>query len=361
MNDLRDLLDRAIGPIDPPTHRALDLTVHRAQRRQRRRRVGGTIVGLAASLIALTLVVWVLTGRQSDRPAAGAEGIFTFVGGDNLTGRYRLYTMDADGSALTVIPTGDTIPFAASPSPDGERIVMMASEPWQNGAMPNLQLFLMNTDGSQLEEIAVCPDDGCQGTITVSWSPDGRTLLFPGKGNGIWALDLETRQSRRLSGGDLDTNPVFSPEGDRIAFERTEPALDPSAQIWLMNADGTGTRPLTDEESVHEASQPAWSPDGSTVAYVEGGEPGGTAGLVVIGADGSSTRQLTTCVFGSCDRFPSFPVWSQDGGTIAVLLQHPRLASTDLALVDTTSGDLRVVREFPFSASSLSWQTASGS
>jgi Tol biopolymer transport system component len=183
--------------------------------------------------------------------------------------------------------------------------------------------------------------------------------LFPGNGNGVWSLDLETRQSRRLSGGGLDTNPVFSPGGDRIAFERTEPGLDTTAQIWIMNADGTGPRPLTEAASVYEASQPAWSPDGSTVAYVEGGESGDAAGLVVIGVDGSPTRQLRTCVFGSCDRFPTFPVWSPDGGSIAVLLQHAQLARTDLAVVDTTSGDQRVVRELPFSASSLSW-TASG-
>lgn len=359
MNELRDLLDRAIGPVDPQADRAFDLTVHRAERRQRLRRVGGTIVGLAVSLIAITLVVWVLTGRQDERPAGESRGTFVFVGGDNLTGQYRLYRMDANGSHLSVIPTGDLIPIAAAPSPDGGRIAMMASEPHGMGPLPNLQLYLMSADGSQLRELAACPDDGCQGTISVSWSPDGRTLSFPGNGNGIWALDLETQQARRLSGGGLDVAPTFSPDGDRIAFSRTEPALEPSAQIWVMSADGTDAHALTDEASVHEAGQPAWSPDGSEIAFEENGAPGDTGGLVVIGADGSTTRQLTACDFGTCKRFPTFPAWSPDGSAIAVLLQHPQLTRTDIALVDTTSGDLRVVRELPFSASSLSWQSAS--
>jgi len=359
MNDLRDLLDRAIGPFDPQADRALDLTVQRADRRLRRRRAAGVSAGLAISVIGIALVVWVLAGRQDERPAGESVGTFLFVGGDSLTGQYRLYTMDADGSHLTVIPTGDLIPFAVAPSPDGGRIAMMASEPWTKGSMPNLQVFLMNADGSGTEKIAACAKDGCQGTISVSWSPDGRTLLFPGTGNGIWTLDLETHESQRLSGGGLDAGPAFSPEGGRIAFSRTEPALEPSAQIWVMNADGSGAHPLTDEATVHDAGQPAWSPDGSEIVYEEGGASGDTSGLFVVGADGSTTRQLTTCDFGSCKRFPTFPVWAPDGGSIAVLLQKPRLTGSLVAVVDATSGDLRIVRELPFSASSLSWQSAS--
>jgi Tol biopolymer transport system component len=358
MSDLRDLLDRAIGPIDPSPDRALDLIVRRAAQLHRRRRVGAAVVGLAASLVAFGFVVWALSARDEGQPAGAERERFMFIGGDGLTPDNRLYSMNPDGSDLRTIPTGDLFLMSGVPSPDGDRIALMASEPWPKGDRPNPQLFLMDVDGSGLKQVPACPEDGCQGTMGISWSPDGRFLAFPGNGVGIHVLDTRTGASQKLTGGSLDYDSVWSPDGRRIAFARTEPSLDPgpNAQIWVMNADGSGAHQLTDATFAHEATQPAWSPDGARIAYTEGGEPGGTAGTAVVNVDGSAARQLTACPFGRCDRFPTFPVWSPDGGAIAVLLQDARLTSTAIALVDPETGDLRVVRELSFSASSLTWQ-----
>ena len=170
MFELRSLLDRAIGPFDPSTDRALDLTMKRAGQRQRRRRVGAAVVGLAASLVALGLVVWTFAGRDEGQPAGGEQGRFMFIGGDALKAENRLYIMNADGSDLGTIPTGDLYLMSAAPSPDGELIALMASEPWPKGDMPKAQLFLMDADGSDLEEIPACPQDG-----TRSRPSSGRT------------------------------------------------------------------------------------------------------------------------------------------------------------------------------------------
>ncbi len=358
MTELRSLLDRAIGPIDPSTDLALDLTMRRAGQRQRRRRVGATVVGLAASLVALGLVIWAFAGKDEGQPAGGEQGRFMFIGGDTLKAENRLYIMNADGSDLRAIPTGDLYLMSAAPSPDGEQIALMASEPWPKGDMPKAQLFLMDADGSDLAEVPACPEDGCQGTIQVSWSPDGRTLSFPGNGIGIHVVDTRTGATRKLTGGNNDYDAVWSPDGSRIAFSRTEPSLDPgpNAQIWVMRADGTGAHQVTDEASAHDASQPAWSPDGTRIAYTEGGEPGGTAGVAVVDAHGAAARQLTACAFGSCERFPTNPVWSSDGSAIAVLMQQAELIRAAIALVDPETGDLQIVRALPFSAGSLSWQ-----
>jgi WD40 repeat protein len=359
MAELRDLLGRAIGPLDPSPDPALDRTVRRADRRHRRRRVGAAVVGLAASVIALGFVVWAFAGRDDGRPAGAQPGSFLFIGGDGLTPDTRLYTMNADGSDLRTIPTGDLFLMSAAPSPDGERIAMMASDPWPHGEGPNSQLFLMDADGSGLHEVRACPEDeGCQGVMEVSWSPDGRFLAFPGDGVGIHVFDLRSSTSRKLTGGSNDYDAAWSPEGSTIAFARTEPSLDPSpnAQIWVMDADGTGAHPVTDPTIAHGASQPAWSPDGTTIAYTEGGEPGGTAGVAVVDVDGSGARQLTACTFGSCEHFPTNPVWSPNGDAIAVLWQEARLTGSAVALVDPQNGDLRILRGFPFLASSLTWQ-----
>jgi Tol biopolymer transport system component len=359
MAELRDLLDRAIGSFDPSPDPALDRTVRRASRRHRRRRIGAAVVGLVASVIALGFAVWAFAGRDGGRPAAAQLGRFLFIGGDGLTPDTRLYTMNADGSDLRTIPTGDLFLMAAAPSPDGERIALMASEPWPKGEGPNSQLFLMAADGSDLHEVRACPEEeGCNGTIEVSWSPDGRLLAFPGNGVGIHVFDLRSGTSRKLTGGSNDYDAAWSPDGSKIAFARTEPSLDPgpNAQIWLMGADGTRAHLVTDPTFAHEATQPAWSPDGTTIAYTEGGEPGGTAGLEVVDIDGSGARQLTVCTFGSCEHSPTNPVWSPSGDAIAVLWQEARLTGSALALVDPENGDLRILRGLSFSASSLTWQ-----
>ena len=360
MSDLRILLDRAIGPLDPSPELALDATVKRAAQRQHRRRVGATVVGLAVSLVALGFVIWVFTGSDESGPAGAERGRFMFIGGDMLgRAENRIYTMDPDGGDLRAIPSGELYLFAAAPSPDGERVALMASHSWPKGEMPNIQLFLMGSNGSNLQEIPACPEDGCQGTIEVSWSPDGRSLSFPSNGIGINVLDIRTGATRKLTGwSNLDDDAVWSPDGRRIAFSRTEPSLDPgpNAQIWVMDADGTGAHRVTDESFAHEATQPAWSPDGTRIAYTEGGEPGGTAGVAVVDVDGSAAHRLTACTFGRCERFPTNPVWSPDGSAIAVLWHEARLTRAAVALVDPETGDLRVVRELPFAASSLSWQ-----
>ena len=81
-------------------------------------------------MIALGFVVWAFAGRDDGRPAGAQPGRFLFIGGDGLTPDTRLYTMNADGSDLRTIPTGDLFLMSAAPSPDGERIATMASDPW---------------------------------------------------------------------------------------------------------------------------------------------------------------------------------------------------------------------------------------
>jgi Tol biopolymer transport system component len=357
MDDLRTLVRDEMERAGSPSYSFDDLGRRRDSKRRNKRITAG-VVGLAASLLALGVVVWTFAGRDETRPAGAERGTFVFIGGSEVRPHNRLYSMSADGSDLRVIPTGDLYLFAAAPSPDGDRIALTASEPWPKGDLPRAQLFLMDADGSDLVKVPACPEDGCQGVIAVSWSPDGRFLSFPGNGIGIHVLDIRTAASRTLTGGSNDYDSVWSPDGRRIAFSRTEPSVDPepNAQIWVMNADGTAAHQVTDPSFAHDASQPAWSPDGTRIAYTEGGEPGGTAGVAVVDVAGAAARQLTACAFGSCERFPTNPVWSPDGSAIAVLMQQAELTRTTIALADPESGDLRIVRELPFSASSLTWQ-----
>lgn len=102
---------------------------------------------------------------------------------------------------------------------------------------------------------------------------------------------------------------AVSPDGARIAFSKVRTDLVDSANLWIADSGGKERRMLTAEAGLQH--HPAWSPDGSLIAYV-GGHGHGTYDLYVIQPDGSGQRRLTE------DRAHEFlPAWSPDGSRIA--------------------------------------------
>jgi TolB protein len=80
--------------------------------------------------------------------------------------------------------------------------------------------------------------------------------------------------------------------------------------IWLMNADGSGATQLTSspDDAPVSYSHPAWSPDGSKLAYVAIDDAGAPA-IFVSGADGKNAKKIAD---GGAD-----PAWSPDGTQVA--------------------------------------------
>jgi TolB protein len=102
--------------------------------------------------------------------------------------------------------------------------------------------------------------------------------------------------------------PAWSPDGKEIAYVRgpyycawsNQPErCAPQSQIWIVNADGTGRHLI----AAH-AFAPAWSPDGTKLAY---GVPGDK--IVIANADGSDPQVVTS---------GAYPAWSPDGHKLAV-------------------------------------------
>lgn len=71
-------------------------------------------------------------------------------------------------------------------------------------------------------------------------------------------MDAYGRNTRRITSGD-DHNPAWSPDGERIAFDRYAQPLAPSSRhdIWVVKADGTGEVPLTSAFSNATYEEPA--------------------------------------------------------------------------------------------------------
>ena len=81
-----------------------------------------------------------------------------------------------------------------------------------------------------------------------------------------------------------DTDPAISPDGSKVAFVRWDPTTQ-SSDLYVINADGSGLKLLDSGVGVPRVAFPAFSPDGSTIAYLAGSE-----GVKLVTVDGSQTR-----------------------------------------------------------------------
>ena len=94
----------------------------------------------------------------------------------------------------------------------------------------------------------------------------GRKSLSRAIGNGyvaIWTMDADGSNPKELTSNSRgDWHPAWSPDGTKIAFSRGVSAS--VRDIWIMNADGTLIAPLTN--GFTGAQDPSWSPDGRKIA-----------------------------------------------------------------------------------------------
>jgi Tol biopolymer transport system component len=101
--------------------------------------------------------------------------------------------------------------------------------------------------------------------------------------------------------------PAWSPDGHSIAFVRRSEQGD--WDIFIANADGSGVRELV--HPGRDDFQPAWSPDGSQIAYDDYARGRDLGQIDVVNVDGSGRRLVTDDQY--MDTSPYAPVWSPDG------------------------------------------------
>jgi WD40-like Beta Propeller Repeat len=104
----------------------------------------------------------------------------------------------------------------------------------------------------------------------------------------------ERRRQRRdvaTAGDRHSSQPAWSPDGRRIAFERGPAGDSPGNDVWSMAADGTDRRRLTATAGLDGG--PAWSPSGSRIAFTSARS--GSSDIWTTAADGADQRPLTPC------------------------------------------------------------------
>ena len=254
-----------------------------------------------------------LTFRRADdgQPAWSADGrrlaFKTAQFGSN-----QLAVINADGSGETLLTR--TFRFSEGQpawSPDGTKLLYRRTP--ENPLVQNADTWVLDvansaTDPTQPVTQPVLLRTGDE--RYPSYSPDGTQIAFrgdldlaePSGDEEIYVMNADGTNVRQLtSNGDFDSAPAWSPDGTKIAFEKAaagtfvpgvpaEPGKEAEEKdIYVMRADGTHVRRLTDSPGLDEG--PVWSPDATKIAFSS--DRDGQQEIYVMDADGSNPRRLT--------------------------------------------------------------------
>lgn len=225
----------------------------------------------------------------------GTQIAFDSVG----TSRRAIYVVGVDGSSIRRLTDAQGSDSYPAWSPDGQTVAFMREE------AGNFDVYVIGADGSG--ERRITDSDALDGY--PAFTPNGSSITFVSERDGtlrLWSVGVEGSDPTLLSEVQVVAErPSWFPDGSRLAFTSDRDGGDP--EIYTMAADGTDLVRITEREGID--GEAAVSPDGSAIAFAS--DRAGIPAVYVMDIDGSDVRKLTSGFLAVT------PAWSPDGTEIA--------------------------------------------
>jgi Tol biopolymer transport system component len=290
-----------------------------------------TNVTVAAPLLGI--VILLAMGQPAQAGFPGANGLVAYVSdGRPATVNDDIYVTNQNGTnalnlRLTSDPAMDQQPAVSA---NGKEIVFFSQRLHGDPATPqsDSELYVIDAaddDGDGEGDNRRQLTDNAASDFAPTWSPDGKKIAFVSNRDGnneIYVMDADVCDAAAPPAPDCpdaevtrltnhpaaDQFPVFSPDGTKIAFQS---ARDGNQEIYLMNADGTGT-PANLSNNPGLDSVPDFSPDGTKLTFGSNRD-GSDVDVWIMNSDGSNPVNLTPTLTTTNDRWSA---WSPSGDKV---------------------------------------------
>ena len=274
----------------------------------------------------------------------------------------EIVTSSRDNGAIAfgrLDPTTDIVSlWVAKPNGNGQKRITEGPAGFSDWSPDGSRIAFDYPDESGVHIATIAPDGTDRRALTTAegiqeapdWSPDGTWITYNAFtfdadpfAISIWVMRSDGSKPRMITDGAIDVEPVFSPDGRRIAFGRIV-GDSPEGQleaIYVVNTDGTGLREVVPPRAGLE--HPDWSPDGRSIVFNIAPEPPAAApdagSILSVRPNGQDLHVLVpaTATLGFFK-----PAWSPDGRRLLAGC-HDTAADLDRLCIIAGNGKARVV------------------
>jgi len=255
----------------------------------------------------------------------------------------QIYIMNADGSGVRMVSTGQGVTTCGYFLPDGKHIAFASthersaecpprpdrSRGYVWAVHPGYDLYVANDDGSELRRLTDAEGYDAEATINTATG----TIVYTSKASGdldLWKMNLDGTGKQRLTTSfGYDGGAFFSRDGSKMVWRANHPGDDAQRtrykelldqdltapmkmELFVANADGSAARQITALGCASFA--PQFTPDGRHIIFASNKNNCDSREfeLFLIDLDGKNLRQVTA--FGG---FTSFAEFSPDGRKLA--------------------------------------------
>lgn len=253
----------------------------------------------------------------------------------------QIYRMNIDGSKVKMVSNGDGRTTCSYFFKGGKRVIYASthggakdcppnpdmSQGYVWAVYPDFDLYTSTPDGKDIKKLTETPGYDAEATV----SPDGKKIIFTSERDGdldLYSMDVDGKNVKRLTDAvGYDGGAFYSPDSKMIVYRRSTPntpaeiaryksllaqhlIVPTTFEIWVMNADGSNKRQVTNLASGSFA--PYFTPDGKRIIFCTNHfatDPRKrNFDLALINLDGTGIERVTFN-----ESFDGFPMFSPNG------------------------------------------------